>query len=125
MPRPHQVLKYERQGETLVVSPVGDSLRVEERVLSSEIENIHSMLESGDMRNVVVDISGSPYFGSLILGSIIALCKRVTDGGGKAALCNASAGMQESLEIMKIDTIIPYYNSREEAVAAFRAGIED
>jgi anti-anti-sigma factor len=120
MPRRHDVLKYERDGDVLIVTPVGDSLRVEERVLSNEINALHELLESNDLQHVVVDIGSAPYFGSLILGSIIALCKRVTDTGGKAAMCNASEGMRESLQIMRIESIIPYYSTRDEALQAAR-----
>lgn len=120
MPRRHDVLKYERDDDVLIVTPVGDSLRVEERVLSNEIDALHKLLESNDLQHIVVDIGSAPYFGSLILGSVIALCKRVTDAGGKAAMCNASEGMRESLQIMRIDSIIPYYTTREDALQAAR-----
>ncbi|MFQ5734661.1 MAG: STAS domain-containing protein [Planctomycetaceae bacterium] len=115
MARQNKVLQYERNDDTLVVSPAGDSLRVEETALAKEVARLHEMLD--DAKNIVVDVGGSPYFGSLVLGSLIALCKRVTDAGGKAALCNASEGMRESLQIMKIDTIIPYFATCEEALA--------
>ena len=85
-------------------------------MLTKEIAGLHDLLT--DVKNIVIDIGASPYFGSLVLGSVIALCKRVTDAGGKAALYNASAGMRESLQIMKIDTIIPYFDTRDEALAA-------
>ena len=121
MARQHTVLKFERDGDTLIVLPTGDSLRVEERVLAKEIAALHEMIESKDSKNIVVDIGNSPYFGSLVLGAVIALCKRITDKGGKAALCSASEGMRESLEIMRIDTIIPYFSTREAAMDEVRA----
>ena len=121
MARQHTVLKFERDGDTLIVLPTGDSLRVEERVLTKEIAALHEMIESKDLKNIVVDIGSSPYFGSLVLGAVIALCKRVTDAGGKAALCNATEGMRESLQIMRIDTIIPYFPTRDAALDEVRA----
>lgn len=119
MARANKVLQYERAGDTLIVSPAGDSLRVEERVLADEITRLHDQLD--DAKHIVVDVGSAPYFGSLILGAVIALCKRVTDAGGKAALCNANTGMRESLQIMRIDTVIPYFETREEALAAVTA----
>ncbi len=118
MPRQNKVLLYERVGDALLVTPTGDSLRIEEREFGQEIDRLHQLLDSPEITGVVIDVSGSPYMGSLILGSIITLCKRVTDRGGKAALCNASEGMRESLQIMRIDSIIPYLPTREEALAA-------
>ena len=120
MARQHKVLFFERDGETLIVTPQGDSLSVEERVLKQEIDALHKLFDDPSLQNVVVDIGGTPYLGSLILGALIALCKRISDRGGRSALCNASEGMSESLQIMRIDTIIPCFATREEALAAVR-----
>lgn len=120
MARRHRILHYERDGETLVITPAGDSLSVEENVLKAEVEALHEIIATPGTSHVIVDIGAAPYFGSLILGALIAVCKRITDIGGKAAMCNASPGMKESLQIMRIHTIIPYYDTREEAMTAVR-----
>lgn len=121
MAKPHKILLYESDGETLIVAPAGDRLSVEENVLKKEIENLHALIDSPKVQHIVVDVSGAPYFGSMVLGALIALCKCVTDRGGKAAMCAASPGMLESLQIMRIDTIIPYYETQAEALAAVQA----
>lgn len=120
MARQHKVLQYNRDGDVIVVTPMGDSLRVEEQVLRQEIQALHELLDAPDAKHIVVDVGSAPYFGSLVLGALIALCKRVTDSGGNAAWCNASEGMKESLEIMRLTTIIPYFDTRAEALAAVR-----
>jgi len=120
MARQHRVLQYERDGNALIVSAASDSLGVEERVLKQEIDALHKLFDTPDVTHIVVDVGGTPYLGSLLLGALIALCKRVSDDGGRAALCNASEGMRESLAIMRIDTVIPYHATVTEALAAVK-----
>lgn len=118
MARGRKTFEYERRGSTLVVVPTGDSLGFEERDLESEIAGLHDLLDDPELQNVVVDVGRAPYFSSLVLGAVLALCKRATDRGGQAALCNASAGMLESIQIMKLDRVLPYYSTRDEALQA-------
>lgn len=121
MARPHKILLFENDGNTLIVAPSGDRLSVEESVLKAEIENLHKLIDGNAVKSIVVDVSSAPYFGSMILGALIAISKRVTDNGGKAAICAASDGMLESLQIMRIDTIIPYFETQAEALAAVQS----
>ena len=116
MARTHKILLYEADGQTLIVTPAGDSLGVEERVLETEIAALHALIDSDEMKHVVVDIGVAPYFGSLMMGAMIALCRRATDKGGRCAMCNAGDGMLESIQIMRLDTIIPQFRTREEAM---------
>jgi len=120
MARPHKVLLYEIDGDTLIVTPKGDSLSVEERVLEKEIAALHKLIDSPPLTHVVVNVGGAPYFGSLMMGAMIALCKRATDGGGKAAMCSASGGMLESIQIMRLDTVIPHFPTPAAALAFVR-----
>lgn len=113
----HKILPYSIEKNVLILTPTGDSLGVEERVLKNEIAAVHKKISSSKIDHLVVDVGKTAYFGSLMMGALIALCKRATDTGGKATICNASEGMLESIQIMKLDTVIPYHNTREEAMA--------
>ncbi len=70
------------------------------------------------MINLVVDLGTAPHFGSLIIGAIMALCKKVHDRGGRSAFCNASPGMLDAMQIMKIDSVMPYFRTRDQALAS-------
>lgn len=116
MSTPHKFLPNTLENGTLIVTPIGDSLGVEERMLEKEIAALHKAIEKKKARHIVIDVSGSPYFGSLMMGAMIALCKRATDEGGKAALCCASGGMLESIQIMRLDRVVPHFPNREDAL---------
>jgi anti-anti-sigma factor len=113
-----KVFQSERQQDTLIVTPARDSLEVMESELRREVDALHKLMETPGVVNVVVDVGQAPHFGSLIIGALMALCKKANDRGGTAAFCNASDGMLDMLQIMKIDTVMPYFPTRQEALAA-------
>lgn len=113
-----KVFTFERQGNTLIVIPKGESLGTSEWGLEKEIDGLYRMLSDRKTVNLVVDVGSAPYFGSMIIGTIIALCKKVSDEGGRAVLCNASQGMYDAIRTMKLDTVVPYYRTRQEALQA-------
>ena len=116
MPDSHKAFRYERAGATLIVSLQGDSLQTEESALEREIDILHKIIDEPAVKNVVVDIGSKPFFGSIIIGAIMALCQKAIGNGGKAVLCDASEGMRDVIRIMKLDSVLPYYQTREEAL---------
>jgi anti-anti-sigma factor len=116
--RSSKVFQVERQQDTLIVTPARDSLDVMESELGREVEGLHKLMDTPGVINVVVDVGHAPHFGSLIIGALMALCKKANDRGGTAAFCNASEGMLDMLQIMKIDSVMPYLPTRKEALEA-------
>ncbi len=114
--RSQKVFQSERQQDTLIVTPTRDSLEVMESDLRREVDALHKLMETPGLINLVVDVGNAPHYGSLIIGALMALCKKANDRGGTAAFCNASQGMLDMLQIMKIDTVMPYYPTRQEAI---------
>jgi len=108
--------KVEQQKNTLIIVPQGDSLGIQEMELESEINQLHKILDEPGLVNLVVDVGSAPYFGSIVIGAIMALCLKARDQGGLAVLCNASPAMLDVIKIMKLDSLLPYYSTREEAV---------
>ena len=116
VPDSHKAFRFERDGATLIVSLQGDSLNTEESALEREIDNLHKVLDEPQMKNIVVDIGNLAFFGSIIIGAIMALCQRAMSNGGQAVLCDASEGMRDVIRIMKLESVLPYYQTREEAL---------
>jgi anti-anti-sigma factor len=118
--RPTKVFLYERQDDTLIVIPNGDSLHVLESDLRREVDSLHKLMDAPGLINLVVDVGNAPHYGSLVIGALMALCKKANNRGGLAAFCNASDGMLDMLQIMKIDSVMPYHPTRREAIDAVR-----
>ena len=117
-----KIFPYEREGNVVIVKPAGDTLSVQERQLKKEIDAIHNLIDQKDVEHFVVDLGGAPYFGSIVIGAMMAVCGKVKDKKGRAALCNATQGVYDSIQIMKLDTAVPYYPSRDEALAYVKSG---
>jgi anti-anti-sigma factor len=112
-----KIFPYEQEGRVVILKPAGDSLGVQERQLKKEIDAIHHLIDHDDNPHLVVDLGGAPYFGSLVIGAVMAICGKVKNKNGKAALSNATQGVHDSIQIMKLDAAVPYFSTREEAMA--------
>lgn len=121
MPIKEQVFPYEIDGNIVIVCPRGDSLGVEESQLKREINALHELLEQPEHQHFVVDLGSAKYYSSVVIGAFIAICTKAERDGGAAALCNAPGSVYDTLEIMRLHEIFPYYDTREEAIAAIRA----
>lgn len=120
MAPPQNVFRVESEGETLIVCPTGDTIGFQESDVAQAVEQLHEKFSAPGTVNLVVDLGQVTYLGSIMIGSIIALCKRAVDGGGQAVLCNASNGMFDALQIMKLDTVFPYFQTREAALNSLK-----
>lgn len=118
--RKAKVLPFEMVDDVLVVHPTGQSLSAGESVIEREITELHHVIEDQSIRRAVVDIGVSPHFGSLVIGALITICLRTRQNNGKSAFCQASAGMLETLQIMKVETVIPYFPTMAEALEYVR-----
>lgn len=112
-----KIFPYEREGQVVILKPTGDSLSVQEHQLKKEITAIHDLIDNKDCQHLIVDLSGSTYFGSIVIGAVMALCGKVKNKNGKAALCNATQSVHDSIQIMKLDAAVPYYPTKDEALA--------
>jgi anti-anti-sigma factor len=119
-----RIFPYERRDAALVLRPSGDSLGVQELDLKREIDALHKVLDDKSLTTFLVDVGKAPYFSSIVLGAVLAMCDKVCKRGGRAAFCNASEGMLDIMQIMKLDTIVPYYATCDEALAEFASACE-
>lgn len=117
-----KVLRWEQDGDVLIVQPCGDSLRVEEAQLGAEIDRVHDLVDGGTVRHAVIDLGAVTFFGTVVIGALMTICHKVREKGGKVAWCNASPNMREVIQIMRLDTVMPYHATRTEALAAVRQG---
>jgi anti-anti-sigma factor len=114
----HKVYRTELVGDTLVVEPQGDSPGFGVGAVQNEMATVVGLAKSPEVRNLVVDLGRSNYYGSLMLGEIVNLGQSVRARGGRIALAGTSHDMKEILRIMRLDGMWERYPTREMALRA-------
>ena len=115
----HRVFRLDRRGDTLVVCPLGDALGFRYLDVHNETNAVLRVLDEPELTNLVVDFGGKELFGSIMVGSIIKMARKVGHSGGKTAFSNASVEMSEALETMNLGKLWPYFPTVTEAMASF------
>jgi anti-anti-sigma factor len=106
----------EQQGDTVIIVPAIDMREFEYQRILSEAKQVFELIESGRIKNVVMDFARTDYYGSTALGFFLKLWKRVTSRGGRMAFCNISAHERKILEVTRLHRLWPIYASRKEAL---------
>jgi anti-anti-sigma factor len=108
----------ERHGEVTLISatPALESL-------DPTMEGQVATLLMGPLRaqvapQVVFDLSGVNYFGSMFLAVLLRCWKLITSTGGTLVLAGVSPQARELLRVTSLDLIWPMYSSRREAIEA-------
>ncbi len=116
------LFEVERQGDVAVVTPTADLREFDYQGIESAAEGLLDLAAAPGVKGVVLDFHRTDYYGSTALGFFVRLWKRVSSHGGRLAFCNVSAHEREVLAVTRLDGLWPICASREEAVAAVRAG---
>lgn len=119
-----RVFPTEIRGTVVVLAPEGDALGVQESQLRREISAVHELLEQSKSTALIVDLGRAKYFSSIVIGAVLTMCTKMKQLNRPAVLCNATEAVFDVLQIMKLDTILPYYATREEAFSALTAAKE-
>ena len=122
MVRPAQVFEVERLGDTAVLTPASDLCELDYAQIVAGAREAFGLLESGPVRNLVLDFRRTDYYGSTALGFFVRLWKRVSGRGGQMVFCNLSPTETEILRTARLDRLWPLCGSREEALERIRRG---
>jgi anti-sigma B factor antagonist len=90
----------------------------------AEYSRVKEGLRESGKDKVMVDCSAVPYLDSTALNFLIGLYTTIVNAGGRFALCGLNTRVREVLRITHLDTIIPTYVSRENALAALTRSAE-
>lgn len=114
------IVEVLQEGDLLIVSPTRDLRELDFQAIETASGKVFESLKNEHAKHVIIDLSNSDYYGSTALGFFVKLWKRVRERGGQMAFCNISAHELEILEVTKLDTLWPLYDSREAAIEAIR-----
>ncbi len=114
----HLLFPIERRGDTLIVTPKGDPASFANLNFNLEHAALLQLLKTGPYQNLLVDLSGSNYFGAKVLGAIAEWAKRIAERGGQVAVCGTSGDMRELLHIYGFEVQWPQFPTREAGIKA-------
>jgi len=73
-------------------------------------------LALSESKRILLDFKDLAFFDSLSIGSILRLSRLLTDNGGSLRICCANQVIRNIFESLGIDSIIPFFDDREEAL---------
>ena len=115
-----QIFARESHGNTLVLNPVIHLGSLHEPEIAHETQDLLDLINNSNSipTNLVIDLGCGEYLGTAMLGAIVKLWKRVSQRGGRLALCNVSDNVAQVLRVTKLHTIWPIYGTRDQALSA-------
>jgi len=121
MTGPDQAFLTQREADTLVIVPQGNTHDFRYDKLHHEYNELHRVLGGPDIKNMVVDLGDVQFLGSIMIGVIIRLSKTVGNNDGRIVICNASDQMTEILKVQNLLELWPQFPSRESALGSLTA----
>ncbi len=101
----------EQQQETLVLTPRGDIAGFRDLDVHNQVQTLHETIDSGTVRNLIVDLGNSKYFGTVVIGIICSLAQKIREKGGQLVLCHVSDDMSQIFKVMRLDEGIPRFDN--------------
>lgn len=114
----HRVYRTEILGDTMVVTLQGDAAGFAIGAVHNEMVTLVNIARQPDVKHLVIDMSGSNYYGSLILGEIMNLGQAFREKHGRCAIAGISNDMKEVLRMMRLDGLWERYPTRSMALRA-------
>ena len=106
-------------GQETGKSPDTTILRLAGPLTLGTLFGFQTAIRNPALKNLVIDLSGTPYMDSAGLGSILGQWAHCQRHGTKFAITGVPARVMTLLEITKTHNLIPQFKTAEEADEAF------
>ena len=107
------------EGVTIVMfrkSSVLDAVAIE-----GVAEELFELVDKQARRKLTLDFTEVQFLSSQMVGVILSLYKKSKDIGGKLVICGLRDELMKVFKIMKLDTLLYFADSQEEAIAMLAA----
>ena len=111
-----EIFEVEIIPPNLVVIPQGSSLQFKYNNVQIESNKIRAHFNSPEIKNVIIDLGQVDYLDSIMISALIRLVQHTIQTGGQAVFCNACENMLNILESLKLRSLWPLVETREEAI---------
>ena len=116
-----KIFRVEQNGETVVVTPTGDSSAFRYQDLHMEANAVRGHMMKPGQKHLVVNLEHMEYFGSEFIGALVSMLREVKTRGGKACFCSARPQMIQVLQNMALFKLWPHVDTVEEAITLTQA----
>ena len=110
--------EFECDGSTVVITPQHNLGELDYERFETRLANLSDLFEENVIKNVLIDLHCTSYFGSEALGMFIALARSAEARQGRLAFCGMSPHEISVLRTARLDRRWPIYSTREEAMQA-------
>jgi anti-anti-sigma factor len=121
MTQTNTVFATQLVGQTLVVTPQGDSTGFRYNDIHAETNAVITAIDRQNAQNLVINFNSVEIVGSIMISAIIKLARKITSKKGQAAFCSASETMEEVMQSMNLTRLWPCFESQEEAIKSFES----
>jgi len=108
-------------GQTLVVTPQGNSTGFRYNNIHAETNAVITAMDRQNARNLIINFSSVEIVGSIMVSAMIKLARKIAAKKGQVAFCSASETMKEVMRSMNLTRMWPYFDSQEEAIKSFES----
>ena len=122
MPVLGRVFRIESANPVMIVLPLGPAINFLYKDVHGESNALLEEFQLQGYKHVLIDLGEVDYIDSIIIGALIRVLQKARSANGQATFCCASQNMQDVLKCIKIGTLWPHFETREEALAAIAAG---
>jgi anti-anti-sigma factor len=113
--------QVDREGDTLIVTPVEGLGELDYQRIEAGARELLTFLKDRGVKNVLLDLGHTDYFGSTALGFFVRLWQKVRQRGGRLVLCRVSEHEAEILRLTQLDQLWAAYPDKNEALRALGA----
>lgn len=100
-------------------NPETTILRISGALTLGNLHHLQAMLKASTPKNLIVDLTATPYMDSAGLGAMLGQWAQCQRNGGKFALSGVPDRIMSLLDMTKTRDVIPQYKTAEIADAAF------
>jgi anti-anti-sigma factor len=116
------LIEFIYEQDVLIVEPTCDLDRAVSEAYEVELKAaVQQQLADPELRYAVVDLNQTQFFGSALLGYLVALWKITRRRGGAMVMCGLSPFGRAVLEVAHLDKLWPIVRSRDEAVRRIKS----
>ena len=115
-----KVFRVDERDSVTIIAPLGDAISFRGADVHGELKSIEETIDKHPSRDAIFDLGSVNYFGSIMIGMIISMAKRVNEHNRRAVLAAASTDMLRLLNAMQLCWMWAHFPTVKEALKTLK-----